>query len=48
MDACPVCGEKAVKEDTENGQTIRVCIECGVMDKDMHELTSEDQFQVIV
>ncbi|XP_060569515.1 transcription factor IIIB 50 kDa subunit-like [Ruditapes philippinarum] len=45
MDNCPVCGENSVTEDTENGRTVRVCTECGAMDNDMHELTSDDRFE---
>ncbi|XP_045189443.2 transcription factor IIIB 50 kDa subunit-like [Mercenaria mercenaria] len=45
METCPVCGEKAVTEDIENGQKVRVCTECGAMDSDMQELTSADQFE---
>ena len=46
MDSCPVCGENSVTEDLENGQTVRVCTECGAMDDDMQQLTSADQFEV--
>jgi hypothetical protein len=46
MNNCPVCGENSVTEDTENGRTVRVCTECGAMDNDMHELTSDDRFEV--
>ena len=46
MDQCPVCNSESVVEEEENGQTVRVCTECGAMDKDMQVFTSVDHFEV--
>jgi len=48
MDVCEDCGERSVSNEEENGQTVRVCLECGHMPKQIENFTSDREFVVSV
>ncbi|XP_052226918.1 uncharacterized protein LOC127841836 [Dreissena polymorpha] len=48
MKICKTCGEGSIIEETEDGKTFSVCTDCGTLDNETPELTSEQQFRVIL
>ncbi|KAH3789570.1 transcription factor IIIB 50 kDa subunit-like [Dreissena polymorpha] len=45
MKICKTCGEGSIIEETEDGKTFSVCTDCGTLDNETPELTSEQQFR---